>query len=275
MPNIDAHVHFWKYNKERDAWITNEMKILQRDYVPEDLVLSLKRNDIDGCIAVQADQSEVETLFLVELAATHPMIKGVVGWIDLQADRVEERLQYFSQYPAIKGFRHIVQAEPENFLLRPEFMRGIGLLKDYHCTYDLLINSSQLSDALEFISKFPDQPFVIDHCAKPAIRTHDMNAWKASIQEIAKAPSVYCKLSGLLTEAHWKGWSAADFYPYLDVVFQAFGTDRLLFGSDWPVMLLSGIYVQWKSLIEKYMQQFSEDDREKVFGLNSIQVYGL
>lgn len=272
---IDSHVHFWKYHKKRLSWISNEMKILQQDYLPEHLSLSLKRNEVDGCVAVQAEQSELETHFLVEMAKTHSVIKGVVGWVDLQSEKAEERLDYFSQYTVIKGWRHIVQSEPDDFLLRENFLRGISLLQKYNYTYDILIYSHQLKPAIEFVSKFPEQKFVIDHCAKPDIRNKKIDEWKTLINKIAKHPNVYCKLSGLFTEAAWKQWSASDFYPYLDVVFNCFGVNRLMFGSDWPVMLLSGIYVQWKSLLEKYMENFSEEDRQKIFGENAIEFYNL
>lgn len=272
---IDSHVHFWKYDKQRDAWITNDMKVLQQDYLPEHLSLTMKRNDIDGVVAVQASQEEVETRFLVELANTHPVVKGVVGWIDLRADNIEERLQHFSQYPIIKGYRHIVQAEPDDFLLGQNFQRGIRALKAYNYTYDILIYPKQFPAALQFASAFPDQPFVIDHCAKPEIRSKKIDDWKKDIEAIAQLPNVYCKLSGLLTEANWSAWSAGDFFPYLDVVFKAFGTDRLLFGSDWPVILLSGIYVQWKSLLEKYMEDLPQEEKDKVFGQNAARFYNL
>jgi len=272
---IDSHVHFWKYDKKRYDWIDNSMKILQQDYLPEHLSLSMKRNGIDGVIAVQADQSELETHFLVELSKTHPAIKGVVGWVDLQADNVAERLGYFSQYSIIKGYRHVVQGEPLDFLARPAFRSGIKALQPYNYRYDILVFHNQLQPVLDFVEAFPDQPFVIDHCAKPDVKHKKIDEWKVLMQAIAQHPNVCCKLSGLLTEAGWKEWSAGDFYPYLDVVFEAFGVDRLLFGSDWPVMQLSGIYVQWKSLLEKYMENFNTEDKEKVFGLNAIQFYNL
>jgi L-fuconolactonase len=272
---IDSHVHFWTYSKRRDAWITNNMKILQQNYLPEHLALTLKRNDIDGCVAVQADQSELETHFLAELAKTHPIIKGVVEWIDLQNENTEERLNYFSQYPIIKGWRHIVQAEPDDFLLRENFQRGIRILQSYNYTYDVLVYHYQLRSAIQFVSKFPEQRFVLDHCGKPDIKNKKIDEWKVLIKELAQYPNVCCKLSGLFTEAAWKEWSASDFYPYLDVVYKEFGTDRLVFGSDWPVMLLSGIYVQWKSLLEKYMENFVEEDRQKIFGQNAIEFYNL
>ncbi len=272
---IDSHVHFWKYDKQRDAWITNDMKILQQNYLPEHFSLTAKRNEVEGVIAVQAHQSELETHFLVELSKTHPIIKGVVGWIDLRADNLEERLLYFSQYPIIKGWRHIVQAEPNDFLLREDFQRGISCLAKYNYTYDILIYPKQLSAALSFVQKFPDQKLMIDHCAKPEIKNKNIDDWKLKLKEIAKHPNVYCKLSGLFTEASWKEWSPADFYPYLDIVFEAFGTNRLIYGSDWPVILLSGIYVQWKSLIEKYLENFSLEDKEKILGLNANEFYKL
>jgi L-fuconolactonase len=272
---VDTHVHFWKYDKVKDGWITGNMKELQQDYLPQTISTTLKRNGIDGCVAVQVSQAELETLFLMELAKTYPIIKGVTGWVDLQNENIEERLQYFSQYPIIKGWRHIVQSEPDDFLLQKNFQRGIQALELYGYTYDLLIYPRQLPSALKFISLFPGNKFVIDHCAKPDIAHKKIEEWKPLMQEIAKHPNVFCKLSGLFTEAKWKEWSPSEFYPYLDTVFDAFGTDRLMFGSDWPVMLLSGIYVQWKSLLEKYMENFDTEEREKVFGMNAIKFYNL
>lgn len=271
---IDTHVHFWKYDKKRDGWM-DDMKVLQQNYLPENILQTLARNGVDGCVAVQADQSELETHFLVELAKTHPIIKGVVGWIDLQNENIEDRLSYFSQYPSIKGWRHVVQGEPLDFLLRKNFQRGVRCLQQYAYTYDVLIYHYQLQPALEFVSAFPEQKFIIDHCAKPDIKNKDIDEWKRLMQEMAKLPNVSCKLSGLFTEAAWKQWSPADFYPYLDIVFDAFGVDRLLFGSDWPVILVSGMYVQWKSMLEKYMENYKEEERQKVFGENAVQFYNL
>jgi L-fuconolactonase len=272
---VDSHIHFWKYDKVKDSWITDDMKVLKQHYLPENAALTFKNNGIDACVAVQASQSELETHFLVELAKTHPVIKGVVGWIDLQNENINERLEYFSQYPIIKGWRHVVQGEPDDFLQRKNFQRGIAALKPYNYTYDILIYHHQLKPALEFVSVFPEQKFIIDHCAKPDIANKKIDEWKVLMQQMAKHPNVYCKLSGLFTEAKWKEWSAADFYPYLDVVFEAFGAERLMFGSDWPVILLSGIYVQWKSLLEKYMENFNGEERENVFGNNAIRIYQL
>lgn len=272
---VDSHVHFWKYDKKRDAWITNRMKVLQQDYLPEHLVTTLKRNGIDTVVAVQADQSELETHFLVEMSKTHDFINGVVGWIDLQNENSSKRLEYFSQYSVIKGWRHIVQGEEDDFMYREAFRNGIAVLQNYNYTYDILIYHHQLKAAVDLAASFPEQKFIIDHCAKPGIKEKKTEEWKTHINELAQNPNVYCKLSGLFTEAAWKNWSPAEFYPYLDVVFEAFGIDRLLYGSDWPVILLSGAYVQWKSLLEKYMENFKEEDRLKIFGLNAIRFYNL
>lgn len=271
---VDTHVHFWEYNQQRDDWM-DSMPVLQQNYFPSNLVATLEENKIDHCVAVQASQSEDETRFLVDLANKHPFIKGVVGWIDLQDENIEERLTHFSHYPIIKGWRHVVQGEPDDFLLRPNFQRGIKALQPFGYTYDLLIYHHQLKPALEFVARFPEQPLVIDHCAKPDVAHQQIHDWKNLMLEIAKAPNVYCKLSGLLTEAKWNEWADADFYPYLDVAIEAFGIDRLLFGSDWPVVLVSGGYSKWKNLLENYLSGFSEEDKAKVFGENAVRFYHL
>lgn len=271
---VDTHVHFWEYNQQRDDWMES-MPVLQQNYFPFDLISTLKENAIDACVAVQASQSEDETTFLVDLANKHPFIKGVVGWIDLQDPTIEERLNHFSQYAIIKGWRHVVQGEPDDFLLRPDFHRGIKALQPLGYTYDILIYAHQLKPAIEFVSHFPEQPFVIDHCAKPDVAHQQIHAWKNSMQEIAQVPNVFCKLSGLLTEAKWNEWSDVEFYPYLDVVVDSFGVDRLLFGSDWPVVLVSGGYSKWKNLLENYFSGYSAADKAKIFGENALRFYHL
>lgn len=272
---IDAHVHFWKYNPIKDAWITNEMQLLQRDFLAQDLQPVLQKNDVTGIVAVQADQSENETNFLLQLANKNPVIKAIVGWVDLQNENIENKLLYWSEYAVIKGFRHIVQAEADGFLRKEKFLNGIRSLRKFGFTYDILIYQNQLKEAIQFVNKFPNQKFVIDHCAKPNIRDQKINEWKTGIKEIAHNENVHCKLSGLITEANWNQWKEKDFYPYLDVVFESFGTERILFGSDWPVMLLSGNYIKWKRLVENYMHRFSPEEKQKVFGKNAIKFYNL
>ncbi len=271
---IDAHVHFWNYNPVRDNWMEG-MGILHKNYLPEILLPTLVHAGVAGCVAVQADQSENETLFLKSLADAHPFIKGVVGWVDLLNENVEERLEYFSQFPVFKGFRHIAQGEPEGFLLQENFIRGIKALAKYNFTYDVLVYHHQLNDVLKLVQQFPEQRFVIDHCAKPDIKNRNLVSWTKQMQEIALLPNVHCKISGLLTETNWKQWKPEDFYPYLDAVFNAFGIDRLLFGSDWPVLLLSGEYNEWKELLIAYMNSFSVEEKDAVFGLNVAKFYNL
>jgi L-fuconolactonase len=274
--NIDSHQHFWRYDARRDSWITEEMSVLKRDFLPQDLLPELAANDIGASIAVQADQSERETLFLLDCAARHAEIAGVVGWVDLCSPDVPERLAFFSQFKKLRGFRHVVQTEPDDrFLLREDFCRGVACLSEFGFTYDILIYPKQLGAACEFVQKFPQQRFVIDHLAKPAIRAKEIDSWCAQISAIARHPNVFCKLSGLVTEADWRRWSADDCKPYLDVVFDAFGADRLMFGSDWPVCLLAGTYRQVKHLIADYTRNLPAGDREKILGLNAARFYGL
>ena len=272
---LDSHVHFWKYNKSEYTWIDKSMKLLQKDYLPQDLELTLKRNNVDACICVQALASEIETRFLAELAKSHRFIKGVIGWTDLQSPKVQENLSELKEYSSIVGIRHIVQGEPDDFMYGKEFRHGISLLAEKGYTFDILIYPQQLEAAVDLVKMFPEQQFIVDHCGKPAIRDKEMERWRSGITDLALFPNVSCKLSGLFTEAKWKDWSPADFYPYLDIIFKAFGTNRLLFGSDWPVMLLSGIYVQWKSLLEKYMDNHLQEERDAVFGLNARRIYGV
>ncbi|HEX7847410.1 MAG TPA: amidohydrolase family protein [Chitinophagaceae bacterium] len=272
---IDSHTHFWIYDKVRDAWITDDMQVLAQNFFPENLSPLLSGNGIDGVIAVQADQSETETNFLVQLAQSNSLVKGVIGWIDLQGESIAERLRHFSQYKIIKGWRHIAQAEANDFLLSPKFQQGIQALGQYDWVYEILIYHYQLEAAIKLVEKFPEQRFVLDHCAKPNIREKELDTWRDNTRELARHPNVSCKISGLITEAVWKDWQPTDLYPYLDVVFEAFGADRLLFGSDWPVMLLAGNYTGWKQVLQQYMHQLSKEEQEKVFGGNAVEIYNL
>jgi len=276
MAIIDAHQHFWQYDPDRHSWLTEEMASLRRDFMPPDLKPLLDKNGVDGCVAVQADQTERETKFLLELANQYDFIKGVVGWLDLQADNLEERLQRFHQHKFLKGLRHIVQDEPDDrFLLRPDFLRGVKLLQEFELTYDILIYARHLPVAVEFASKFPDQPFVLDHIAKPEIKNQKIDAWEQGIRELAKHPEMYCKISGMVTEADWESWQPEDLQPYLDVVFDAFGPDRLIFGSDWPMCTLASSYKQVLDIVKNYIQRYPKEDQEKIMGKNVKQFYNL
>lgn len=276
MLKIDAHQHFWKFDPVRDSWITDEMSAIRRDFLPEDLFPLLRENGIDGCIAVQSDQTEADNEFLLDLAAKNDFIKGVVGWIDLRSEKAAERLEFYQQYDKMKGFRHVLQAEPdEQFMLRPDFKRGISLLQQYDFTYDILIFPSHLPYARQLISAFPEQKFVIDHLAKPYIKSGKMGSWKNDIRAAAQYPNVYCKVSGMVTEADWNLWKQDDFEPYLDVVFNAFGVERVLYGSDWPVCLLAGGYSRMIEIVQKYTACLSVVDQELFWGSNAQKFYNL
>lgn len=273
---IDAHQHFWHYHPVKDAWITDDMKVIQDDFLPQHLLPVLQENGVHGCVAVQADQSENETGFLLELAAQHNFIKGVVGWVDLRADNLSARLDYFSQFGMLKGFRHIVQGEPDPaFLLRDDFCRGISLLARHNFTYDILVYPLQLLAVTSFAAKFPEQRLIIDHLAKPDFKTGEISSWETHMRAIAKHPNVYCKLSGMVTEADWQRWEPAHFMPCLNVVLEAFGPERLVFGSDWPVCKVAGTYAEVKGIIEDYISRLSATEQAGIMGGNAIRFYNL
>jgi len=252
------------------------MRVIQRDFMPADLSPVLKANGFDGCITVQSDQSETENEFQLGNAQNNDFVKGVIGWVDLQADNVEERLAYYSQFEKFKGIRHVLQGEKQrDFMLRPAFLRGISLLRIYNFTYDILIFPDQLAYTETFVKQFPDQPFVIDHLAKPSIKNKDVKGWKKDIKAVAKYENVYCKLSGMVTEADWKHWQPEDFKPYLDIAVDAFGPNRIMFGSDWPVCKVAATYEQVVKIIDDYFMGYSEDEKEAIFGGNAGRFYAL
>ena len=273
---IDSHQHFWKYDSEKHLWIDDEMTVIRRDFLPEHLEKIYAENDIDGCVAVQADQSLEETDFLLELAATHDFVKGVVGWVDLCSESVEKALEKYQAKPLLKGWRHVVQGEPDpNFLLRPNFTRGISLLEKYGYTYDILVFPHQLGAVLEFVKKFPNQQFVIDHIAKPYIKDGFYDGWAVLMQKIAEHGNVHCKLSGMVTEAYYKHWVPNQFDSYIDLVLEAFGPDRVMFGSDWPVCLVAANYQQVKQLVANAIAGLSQSERDRIMGANAMAFYNL
>ena len=272
---LDSHQHFWQFNPAEYGWMKPEWPI-RRDFLPSDLAPLLKQQELHGCIAVQARQTIEESRWLLTLARESPIIKGVVGWVDLRSDRVEEQLAELAPHPRFVGVRHVVQDEPDDrFMLQPDFIRGISKLKQFKLTYDLLVFPHQLSAASELVRRFPEQPFVLNHLAKPHIRDGMLSPWREQIRELAQCPNVFCKVSGMVTEADWTSWQPADFRPYLDVAFDAFGEDRLMFGSDWPVCLLAGSYERIFRLMDDYTQQLPPADRAKFFGANAVRFYGI
>jgi L-fuconolactonase len=276
MQRIDAHQHFWVFDPVRDSWITDEMAVIQRDFLPHDLKPVLQEDGMDGCVAVQAVQSEEENDFLIGLANQHDFIKGVVGWVDLCADNIEERLEHYSQYPLLKGFRHVLQGEPNRaFMLQPQFLRGIGALSRHDYTYDILIYPDQLSYSKELVAQFPEQRFVLDHLAKPDIKMGAIEDWEIGIKALAQYPNTYCKLSGMVTEADWKGWKKEDFRQVLDTTVNAFGINRIMYGSDWPVCLVAASYSDIMGIVQDYFASFSKSEQEAFFGGNATAFYNL
>ncbi|MBO2010126.1 amidohydrolase family protein [Hymenobacter negativus] len=276
MARIDAHQHFWQFDPVRDAWIGTDMAAIQRDFLPTDLAPILQKHGLDGCVAVQASQSEAETDWLLQLAGEHDFIRGVVGWVDLQAENIHERLAHYSRFDKLKGFRHVLQGEADRALmLRNEFRRGVAALYQHGFAYDLLVLPDQLSYAAELAAAFPAQPFVLDHLAKPLIKAGEIEPWRRDLQALAAHENVLCKISGMVTEADWQHWQPADFRPYLDVVFEAFGANRVLFGSDWPVCNVAGGYGRTHALVADYVARLSTGEQARFWGGNAVRFYNL
>ena len=274
--HIDAHQHFWIYRAEAYDWIDESMIPLRRDFLPGDLKPELHMAGFQGSIAVQARQSMEETRWLLELADGDPSIMGVVGWVDLRSPDVQSQLEAFSRNSKLVGVRHIVQSEPDDqFMLREDFLRGISLLERFDLTYDILIYPRHLAVAAEFVKKFPRQRFVLDHLAKPYIKTGESKPWAAEIRKLAEFPNVFCKLSGLVTEADWKNWKAEQITPYIDTAFEAFGPERLMIGSDWPVCLVASTYGRVMDIVKIYLAQYSSEIQEGVLGGNAQRFWKL
>ena len=276
MLRIDSHQHFWKYDPVKYDWIDDSMSVIQKDFIPEDLAPILKANGFDGCITVQSHQSEQENEFQLANADNHNFIKGVVGWVDVQSPNIEERLDYYQQFKKLKGFRHVLQGESQrDFMLRPDFLKGISLLKKYGYTYDILILPDQLKYTAEFVAQFPNQRFVIDHIAKPNIKQKELNGWQKDIEAVSKFENVYCKVSGMVTEADWENWQPADFNNYLEVITNNFGINRLMYGSDWPVCKVAADYGQVVDIVKDYFAAFSQTEQQAFFGGNAIEFYKI
>lgn len=277
MTGIDAHQHFWSYDAVAYDWIGDEMAVLKRDFLPPDLAPLLADQDLAGCVAVQARQTDEETDFLLELAREHEIVAGVVGWLDLRSDQLERKLADYTPFPKLKGIRHIVQAEADpDFMLQDAFLRGVRILAKAGLTYDILVFERQFPMVLRFLEQCPDQPFVLDHLGKPVIAGGPSANWREGIRHMAEHPQVYCKVSGLVTEADWTNWSSAEFIPFLDVVFEAFGPERVMYGSDWPVCLLAADQYQTVyQLVDEYTRQLTETERAAFFGGNARNFYKL
>jgi len=272
---IDAHQHFWIYNQREYDWIDEAMASIRRDFLPADLRPELEDAGFAGSVVVQVRQTLEETRWLLELAEDNPFILGVVGWVDLRSPRLYQDLQSFAGKSKLVGIRHIVQSEPDDFLLDADFLRGISVLQEFDLAYDLLIYTKHLPLAAEFVKRFPRQRFVLDHLAKPPIRSRAIDLWARGMRELASFPNLHAKVSGLVTEADWRGWKPEDLRPYLDVAFESFGAKRLMIGSDWPVCTVAASYGQVVNLVKDYMSSYTAEDREAVFGGNAANFWRL
>jgi len=273
---IDAHQHFWRYDALEYGWIDDSMAGLRRDFLPADAEREMRRGGFDACVAVQARQSLDETRWLLTLADANPFIAGVVGWVDLQAPDVRVHLEKVAWHPKLVGVRHIVQGEPDDeFLLRPEFGRGVAILEEFGLAYDLLVYSRHLPVAIEFAGRFGGQRLVLDHLGKPDVRRGEIRAWSADVRRLAACPNVWGKLSGLVTEADWAAWKPEQLRPYLDVAFECFGVERLMIGSDWPVCTVASDYARTMAVVVEYLAERPEHERDAVLGGNAQRFYNL
>jgi L-fuconolactonase len=276
VKRLDAHHHLWRYSADEYGWIDDAMEPLRRDFLPADLTAEMRAAGVEGAIAVQARQTLEETRWLLDLADRNEAIRGVVGWAPIASGEFAAALEEFKGRPKLKGLRHVVQAEPDQgYLLREDFNRGIGVLRGSGLVYEVLIYEHQLPHTIEFVDRHPDQVFVLDHIAKPRIRERVLEPWAGKMCELARRENVSCKLSGMVTEADWNGWTLEGLRPYLDVVVEAFGPQRLMAGSDWPVCLVACGYAQWFGVLAEYFAGFSEAECEAVFGGTAKRVYRL
>jgi len=276
MTRIDAHQHFWFYKADRDTWIDESMSVLKQNFLPEDLQPLMNEASLGGCVSVQAGQSEKETHFLLNLANEFEAVRGVVGWVDLRADDLEDRLDHFDRFPKLKGFRHILEEDPDPELItKPEFQEGLRVLGERGYTYDILIYAHQLEQTVKAIQDLPEMPLVIDHLAKPDVEAGWIDDWSEWMRKLSDHEHVHCKLSGLVTEANWADWEADAFTPYLDVAYEVFGPERLMFGSDWPVCTLAASYAEVVDLIETYVSDRPEAEQNRVFGETAAEFYDL
>lgn len=275
IPILDAHQHFWRFHPVRDRWITNEMGVLRKDFLPEDIQSLLQPANVLGTIAVQADQSECETEFLLNLAAHHSFIRGVVGWVDIMHPDLTLKLKHYQNFPVLKGFRHILQSESPEFMLQPAFIKGLQVLADFGYTYDLLIYPNHLKAAIQLMQKVPSLKVVVDHLAKPDIKSKSFTNWEQGIVELASFSQVYCKISGMVTEADWHHWKYEELVPVMNTVVNNFGTSRIMLGSDWPVCLLATNYQDCLQIGRRFFADYSFEEKQAIFYKNAARFYGV
>jgi len=273
---IDSHHHLWQYTELDYPWMSDKMDILRRDYVLPELTAVTQAAGVTGTVAVQARQSKQETAWLLELAGKSELIRGVVGWAPLIDKNVAAYLEQVSEDPKLKGMRHVLHDEADDlYMLRDDFNTGVAQLSRFGLRYDILIFEKHLPQTLQFIDRHPNQIFIVDHIAKPKIAAHEMEPWREQMKEVARRPNVYCKLSGMVTEARWDAWTESDLQPYTDAVLAAFGAKRVMFGSDWPVLGLAAGYTQWVDVVKKAIADLSADEQQRILAGTAHEAYGL
>jgi L-fuconolactonase len=273
---IDSHHHFWKYSVEEYGWIDDEMKAIRRDFLPEDLEKEIRGSGIEGVVSVQARQTIAETEWLLGFSENNDFIKGVVGWVPLLSTDVRKYLSTFSAFSKFKAARHVVQGEPDDdFILRKDFNEGIKALKEFGLAYDILILEKHLLQTIKFVDMHPDQIFILDHIAKPRIKENILKPWRKNIMALAERQNVYCKISGMVTEADYRTWTEEQLHPYFDTVLDAFGAKRLMFGSDWPVCTVACEYRRWAGIVQELISKLSASEQEAIFGGNAVKAYNL
>ncbi|MCC6588431.1 MAG: amidohydrolase family protein [Bryobacterales bacterium] len=277
MPvKIDSHHHLWNYTPQEYGWISDPMKIIRRDFVPMDLRSALGSAGVSGAVTVQARETLEETTWLLTLAKSESKMQGVVGWVPLVEPRVGDLLEKLAADPKMKGVRHVLQDDKASVLMEDNrFNAGVGLLPRHKLVYDILIYERHLKMAIPFVDRHPNQVFVLDHIAKPLIKDHVMEPWRTLIRDLARRPNVYCKLSGMVTEADWRNWNPADLKPYIDVVLEAFRPRRLMFGSDWPVMLVASSYKRWHDVVAESIASLTEAEQERIWSGSATEAYKL
>ncbi len=276
VDRIDAHHHLWKYSREQYPWMTDNMGMLRHDFLIDDLNKVMREADIDGVVTVQARQMLEETEWLLGLAERNDFIQGVVGWVPLVEEGVRDRLEKLSIRTKLKAVRHVLHDEPDAFyMLREDFNRGVAHLKDFNLCYDILIFERHLHQTIEFVDRHPQQVFIVDHIAKPRIKDGTLSPWRENIIELARRENVYCKLSGMVTEAKWTDWTEEDLRPYFEIAIEAFGPARLMFGSDWPVVLVASSYQRWAETVQRAIAGLSVDEQAQVFSGTAKEAYQL
>lgn len=271
---IDAHHHLWRYTKEEYGWIGPGMEALARDFLSGDIENELKACGIAGTIVVQAQQTIVETDWLLSVTESSQVIRGVVGWAPLCSGELGRVLEKWSSQKKLKGLRHVIQDEPDcEFMLRQDFNAGVSALQGTGLVYDILIYERHLRAAIAFVDRHPEQVFVLDHVAKPRIKDGTMEPWRSEIVELAKRENVYCKVSGMMTESNWRTWTAEDLRPYFEVALSAFGPKRLMFGSDWPVCLLAASYRKWFDTVKEFVSPLTGGEQALILGEVARAVY--